>query len=97
MSESAPLQIDTVIGQGKELLSCEVDGEMVLMSIESGQYYYLNQIGNVIWSLLATPQPVAALCDALVAAYEVERAQCEQQVLAFLEDMRQDNLIEVIG
>jgi Coenzyme PQQ synthesis protein D (PqqD) len=96
MVESTPMTLETLIGQGKELLSCEVDGEMVLMSVESGQYYYLNQVGSAIWTLLAAPQPVKAVCAALTVSYEVEPAECERGVLAFLEDMRQDNLITVL-
>ncbi|MCC6800814.1 MAG: PqqD family protein, partial [Anaerolineae bacterium] len=35
------------------------------------------------------------LCDALMAEFKVERAICEQEVLAFLSQLQAEGLIEV--
>lgn len=91
------IQLDTVVRQGPDQLSCELDGETVLLSIRYGQYYYFNQIGSHIWTLLHTPRSVAALCDVLMDEYEVERAVCEQEVLAFLDELlTTDDLVQVV-
>jgi len=90
------IQLDTVVQQGPEQLSCELDGETVLLSIQHGQYYYFNQIGSHIWTLLRTPRSVAALCDVLTDVYEVERALCEQEVLTFLNELFTDDLLQVV-
>ena len=91
------IQLDTVVRQGTDQLSCELDGETVLLSIQHGQYYYLNQVGSHIWTLLSTPHSAAALCAVLKEAYEVEPALCEQEVVGFLEALLTDDLLQVVA
>jgi hypothetical protein len=95
MSETLPISLETVVAQVRGQLSCTLASETVLMSIETGQYYYLNKVGSRIWDLLATPHCVADLCITLLATYEVERSQCEHEGLAFLDNMYTDKLIQV--
>jgi coenzyme PQQ synthesis protein D (PqqD) len=84
----------TVISRSAELLSAQIDAEKVLMSIESGTYYFLDDIGSVIWDLLHTPTSVGELCGRLVLEYEVEDSVCQRDVLAFLQRMRDHALIQ---
>ena len=95
MSETRHMSLDTMVSVSKEPLSCTLDDETVLMSIENGQYYYLNKVGSRIWTGLATPQRIADLCAALLAAYDVEPAQCEHEVLTFLDTLYGYKLVQV--
>ncbi len=95
MSAPPPLDLQSVVTHGKEQVFCELDGEMVLMSVRHGEYYRLDEVGSRIWALIETPSRVAALCDRLVDEYRVDRAACEADVLAFLHDLQAGDLIEV--
>ncbi len=93
--QQARIDLETVVSHSADLVSCELDGEVVLMSIESGAYFRIDEIGSRIWSLLEEPRRVRELCDQLMLEFEVDREQCERDVLTFLNDMRADRLIEV--
>lgn len=67
----------------------------MLLSIENGEYYNMNEVGSRIWALLEKPMTVGALIDRLLEEFEVERATCEQEALAFLEQLHKDKLLKV--
>jgi hypothetical protein len=74
-------------------MSSPVDDELVMMDLERGVYYSLDRVGADIWSRLAEPQAVAALCAQLMQKYEVDQATCEADVLAVLNEMAANGLL----
>ncbi|OYQ37190.1 hypothetical protein CHU95_02250 [Niveispirillum lacus] len=78
-----------------DLLSTEIDGETVMMDVESGQYFTLDVIGTRIWKALADPVEVAALCRTLETEFDAPLAMIERDVLALLADLQARNLITV--
>jgi hypothetical protein len=85
-----------LIKQSIDVVSCDIEGETALMSVENGKYYSLDSIGSRIWGLLTNPLRIAEICDILLKDFEVEPARCEQEVQAFLTDLLKENLIEII-
>lgn len=78
------------------MLTSEVDGEVVMMSIEQGSYSGLNGIGSAIWHLLESPVTVSEICDKMMEQYGVQREDCEKDVLAFLNDLASDKTIHKV-
>lgn len=76
-------------------LSADVDNETVLMSIDSGRYYGLDEVGGDVWRRLTTPTSVGAVCQALGEDYDGDPAQIEHDVIALLIRLREEGLIEV--
>ncbi|MBS1157645.1 MAG: Coenzyme synthesis protein (PqqD) [Proteobacteria bacterium] len=87
------ITIDSIIRRNDELLTAEVDGELVMMSIASGQYFGLDDIGARIWELLGEPLKIAELCIRLAQEYAVETSVCERDVLALLHTMEKHDMI----
>ena len=87
-------QHDTVV-RAVDLLSTTIDGQVVVTSIEKGNYIGLEGTGNRIWTLLADPVRIGCLCDQLLDEFDVSPAQCEEDVLAFLEKLRENGLVEI--
>jgi hypothetical protein len=73
----------------------DMGGEKVMLSVRNGNYYNLGQIGGHIWDAVAGGLPVARLIDRLCSEYDVTSSECEQQVMAFLEQLRKEGLIYV--
>ncbi|MDO4803610.1 MAG: lasso peptide biosynthesis PqqD family chaperone [Lachnospiraceae bacterium] len=68
-----------------DVISADMDGEVVMMDIMSGKYYNLGTTGGAIWGLLETPKTIDELVDELTSKYDVDRETCAGQVGAFLE------------
>jgi len=86
---------DSIIKQTDDIVASEIDGETVMMSIENGRYYGLDLIGSHIWDLIKSPIKVADLINTLLEKYDVDGDTCQRDVLAFLNDLNQDNILVV--
>jgi hypothetical protein len=80
-----------------EQVSAELKDEVVILSLQTGEYYGLDPIAADIWALIQQPRKVAAVRDALLARYDgVTPDECERQTLALLEEMAQLELVSVL-
>ena len=73
MSRKDPIGRGTVVAQIEELVSSDLDGETVMMSIENGKYYGMDAIGSRVWALIKQPCSVSELCDILLTEFNVDR------------------------
>jgi hypothetical protein len=94
-----PIEIDlnSVVVQTEDLLSSELDGDTVLMSLTQASYYGLDSTAQSIWNMIAQPSRVADLCEQLVAEYDVDRTTCEQKVCDFLNELNKEGLIHIVA
>lgn len=79
------------------MVTSNLDGELVMMSVENGEYYGLDEIGSRIWELMEKPIVIEKLISFLTLEFEVERQECENDTLEFLEDLFSRKLINLLG
>lgn len=89
------LSIDSIVSAVGGQLSADLDGETVILHLESGTYYGLSEVGARIWTLIQEPKSVGDVRDALLEEYDVEPDLCERDVLALLVELASHNLIEI--
>jgi Coenzyme PQQ synthesis protein D (PqqD) len=97
MKKESQLAGDVVIARNEGLLTAEVDGELMAMSIDRGTCYGLNGSGTRIWALIAEPCTVDDLCAQLLSEYDVDAEQCRSEVIDLLVELRAEGLITVRG
>jgi hypothetical protein len=85
----------TVISRSPSVLTAEVDGEVVMMSIEQGRYYGLDDIGTDIWKRLDTPCSFAELIDRLAVDYDADRATIASDVRDLLGRMAGQDVVRL--
>ena len=88
------ITLNSTVVRASDVLSSPVEDELVMIDLEQGAYYSLDRVGADIWSRLAEPQAVAALCAQLMQRYEVDQATCEADVLAVLNEMAENGLLQ---
>ena len=79
-----------------EIVSTEMDGERVMMSLEQGAYFGLGGIGGTIWDVLAEPRSVAEIEAQIMAEYDVDAETCHADVAAFLADLERNGLVRTV-
>ena len=89
------VSLGSVIVASSELVSANLDGEVVILGFKSGSYYGLDQVGVFVWDLLQEPRKVSDIRDAIFEEYDVELAQCERELLALLEKLADKQLIDI--
>ena len=77
------------------LTAADLGGEAVVLDPNSGRYYGLNELGARIFDLTRKPRSVERIMEALLQEYDVEAEKLKEDLLAFLHEMEQRQLIEV--
>ena len=72
-----------------------MDGDLVMMSIERGNYYGVGGIGPYVWQLLETPRTTAELIDDICQEFEVDQITALADVESFLADLVGHGLVTV--
>jgi hypothetical protein len=90
------ITLTSTIKRNPELVSSDVDGEKVMMSIENGEYYGLDPVGSRIWDLIENPIRIDKLIELLLEEYEISQAQCEADTFDFLNELLSKNLLKII-
>ncbi len=84
---------DVVLSRAPSRISTELDGETVILDLESGVYSGLDEIGTRIWNLLEEPLSFAEIREAILVEYDVSMEQCTSDLFGFLDDLLANNLI----
>ncbi|MBN2275195.1 MAG: lasso peptide biosynthesis PqqD family chaperone [Bacteroidales bacterium] len=93
LSKKNEITPDTVLQRKPELLFNEIDGEVVMLSIENGEYYGMDKVGSRIWELLEQPIKMNELTNILICEFEVSNQQCVEESLEFLSKLYEKKLI----
>ena len=90
------LTLEQKVTRHPDMLSAEIGGEAVMMSIEKGAYFGLNPIATRIWDLIEQPCTVADLIKTISEEYEVTNEQCTADVQEFVADMIKRGLAQQV-
>ena len=85
---------NSVIVAAAGIESADLDGEAVLLDVNSGLYYGLSGVGARIMDIIRVPTQVQEILDTLAREYEVDIDRLRRDVLSFLNDMIERKLIK---
>ncbi|MFB6230874.1 MAG: PqqD family protein [Salinibacter sp.] len=81
-----------------DVVSTEIDeDESVLLSLETQEYYSLNETGSRIWELLSRGQNTEDIASALTEEWAISEAEALEYVRSFLQELRDEGLVETDG
>jgi len=78
-----------------DFLSVEMDGELVMMSIESGDYFGTSGAGPFIWELLEYPHNISELTDAVCAEFDVDNATAREHIEGYIAELSEQGIVEI--
>ena len=79
-----------------DLLATEFDAGFVVLNLQDGVYYGLEDVGGSVWKLLQKPVTVTAIRDALLSEYDVDSSRCERDLKALLDQLISRGLVQVL-
>ena len=83
--------------RSSEVLFQELDGEGVLLNLESERYFGLDTVGTRVWELLGDDGRLRAVYEALTAEFEVDAAQLATDLIEFVTQLAAAGLVTVEG
>jgi Coenzyme PQQ synthesis protein D (PqqD) len=89
------LNLNCAVHRDPDVIAAEADRDIVMVSIANGLYYGVSDVAREIWEAIEQPKKISDLVDDLMGTFNIDRAQCEQETLSFLEDLRSEGLLQV--
>jgi hypothetical protein len=75
------------------VVCAELDGEAVLLDVDSGTYFGLDCVGMDIWKIVERGATEAEIVAGMLEQYEVAATQLQADVAMFLDALRGNGLI----
>jgi Coenzyme PQQ synthesis protein D (PqqD) len=93
--ETIKIELNSVVVAAADQVSCDLEGEAAVLNLKTGVYYGLDDIGALIWRMLDEPRRVDDLVDVLLGEYEVDREECQRDLIALLGELAVRGLVEI--
>lgn len=81
----------------EDVLFHDLGGEAVILNLETGKYYGLDEVGTRMWSLLTQHGRAEPAYRALLDEYEVTEDLLRQDLLGFIDELAGHRLLQVDG
>jgi hypothetical protein len=72
-----------------------LDGESVLLNLETGVYFTLNDTGTAAWELFDGATSLAAIGEALCVRFNVLPEQARQDLLELTQTLLEEGLVRI--
>jgi hypothetical protein len=85
--------LDAAFRIPEEVIFRELDGEAVVLNLDTGIYFGLDAVGTRIWRLIEERKPLKAVLDTLIDEYEAPPDRLQRDLLAFVERLDNKGLL----
>lgn len=92
-----PLDFSSTIVRNPDIISTDMDGDTVMMSIEHGNYYSISGIGSFLWELLLEPVTIEFLCQRVLDEFDIDEATCRSDTMEFLAELLEQGGVRHAG
>jgi len=89
------MDLNTKVTFADTVFAQEVDGEMVLLDMNSENYFGLDSVGSDIWQAMQEHTSLTDVFAVLLKEYDVEEELLKKDLLAFTEKLQKSGLVEV--
>jgi coenzyme PQQ synthesis protein D (PqqD) len=72
-----------------------VNEEIVILKLKSGEYYTLNEVGRHIWQAISDQQNVEGITNHIVDQFEVTFEKAMEDVMTFLDKMLKESVVSL--
>lgn len=80
-----------------DVIAREIDGEAVLISLDSGFYYSLNRVGCFIFNQILKKGDFDDILEEMKSGFEVAESEAREDLEGFIESLEQEKIINVCG
>ncbi|MCK4798306.1 MAG: PqqD family protein [Spirochaetes bacterium] len=70
-----------------------VNDEIVVLNLKSGEYFTLNDVGQVIWTAIADEKNVEEIKMKIIDEYDVSKEKATGDIIQFITGMIEEGLL----
>jgi hypothetical protein len=90
------LTLDSILHLPAYISYTTVEEDVILLNTQTNKYFALDDVGARLWNLLSGGKRLRECYEVLLQEYEVNPTQLEQDTLELLEQLRKNDLVEII-
>lgn len=87
--------LDTAFRIPDDVIFRELDGEAVVLNLDTGIYFGLDAVGTRIWRLIEERKALKAVLDTLIDEYDAPPDHLQRDLLAFVERLNTKGLLSL--
>jgi len=80
--------------RNKEVVWRSLGDDCILLHLESGVYYTLNEEGRMLWEALDGENKLAEIRATILEQYEVDTGTIQKDLIEIMEDLIKEDLVE---
>ena len=73
----------------------ELEGESVLLNLDSGHYFGLDDVGTRMWTVLTTSESIQSAYEGLLEEYDVETDRLRRDLEDLADKLVEHGLVDV--
>ncbi|MGD8535051.1 MAG: PqqD family protein [Candidatus Aminicenantes bacterium] len=85
--------LDTIIYKNERVPWRIIEGEAILVKVDSGEVIHLNEVAAEIWRIIDGKRKISEIIDHIQKDFDVEREQSEKDTLEFIKSLSDINLV----
>lgn len=93
MKTIAFLRPNTMLSIPDDVVFEVLEGEAVVLNLETGIYFTLNPVGTRIWQLIEEHGDLAKVRDAMISEYEVGEEALDRDIEALMRELVEKGLV----
>ena len=94
-SLNAPPTMASRVRVNDDVLFQELQGEAVLLNLNSGMYFGLDPVGTRIWHLIVEKEQLLEITRSMVAEFDVREEKCAEDVLSLVTKLESQGLVTI--
>ena len=84
----------TILRPSPDVQGTSMEGETVLLALDTGRYYTLNRLGSVIWEHCTGHSTISDIHAVLCDRFEVESERALDDLVALVNQLIQEGLLQ---
>jgi hypothetical protein len=89
------VSLDRSVQIATDVVFRELDGEAVILNLESGVYFGLDPIGTRIWQLCQEHASLRSVWEAMQREFDESAETLESDLLAFIDELSARGLVTI--
>jgi hypothetical protein len=92
---AAKLSLTSRVRFNDDVLFQELQGEAVLLNLQTGVYLGLDKVGTRVWQLMGQNEVLSGVLKGMLQEYEVTEERCSQDLLDLVAKMQEQGLVTI--
>lgn len=89
------LDLSAIVVPSPEVLVQELDGEAVILNLDSERYFGLDDVGTRVWLHLLEHRRLDRVCEAMQKEYDVDESKLRADILQLVEELIEAGIVTI--